>query len=46
MNTNAFEIRFYEKMVEEEKQQRVPEETVVELGNSMILSGAPRVHEL
>ena len=29
MNTNAFDIRFYEKIAEQEKLNKIPEEQVV-----------------
>ena len=48
MNTNAFDIRFYEKIKEEQKKQEDPlsNEQIVSLGTSMLLMNAPRPEEI
>ena len=48
MNTNAFDIRFYEKINAEQRKNEDPacNEQLVELGNSMLLMNAPRPDEI
>lgn len=48
MNTNAFDIRFYEKMNEEEKNRMDPneKEQKIQLGYSLLLQGVPNVDEI
>lgn len=46
INTNAFDIRFYEKMNEEEKKNNPIQEEIVKMGTSRLLQNAPNVDEI
>ena len=48
MNTNAFDIRFYEKINAEQKKNEDPaaNEELVQLGTSMLLMHAPRPEQI
>jgi hypothetical protein len=43
VNTNAFDIRFYEKINEEDKKLNPLQEQIVKLGTSRLLQNVPPV---
>lgn len=46
MNTNSFDIRYYEKVKEEELKNRSIEPEVVRMGSSILLSHLPQVEDV
>ena len=46
INTNSFDIRYYEKVKEQEMKNRSTEPEVVRMGSSMLLSHLPQVDEI
>jgi hypothetical protein len=43
LNTNSFDIRYYEKVKSNEEKNRSNEPEVVRMGSSMLLSNLPHV---
>ena len=46
VNTNAFDIRFYEKINEEDKRENPVVDELVKMGTSSLLQNVPRVDEI